>query len=81
MTTTESIIPDNFPMMDFLSWRTECAGLENDQVITSNYTGTKRTLTAIEWTYLLDDNIDHLASDLEDNDEPDTYLAKCSNIS
>ena len=61
MTTPEtSVIPKSFPMMDYLVWRASLTGLDAEQMITSTFRGKKETYTILEWTYLLDDDIDHL---------------------
>jgi hypothetical protein len=58
--TVKNIIPEGFPMMDYLKWRASLTGLDQDYLITSNVRGKKETHTVLAWTYLLDDDIDYL---------------------
>ena len=66
MTTSKaSIIPESFPIKDYLTWRASITGYDVDQVVTAQIRGKKETYTILEWTYLLDDDIDHLTYRIE----------------
>lgn len=66
MTTPKtSVIPENFPIKGYLTWRASITGYDVDQVVTSKIRGKKETYTILEWTYLLDDDIDNLTYRIE----------------
>ena len=52
-------------MMDYLQWRAGLTGLEPDQEITSDFRGKTETFTLLEWTYLLDDAVDLLVTEID----------------
>ena len=67
MTTSKaSVIPQSFPIEGYLTWRASITGYDVDQVVTSKIRGKKETYSILEWTYLLDDEVDHLVFEIED---------------
>lgn len=59
-TPKTSVIPESFPIKGYLMWRASCTGLDANRVITSKIRGKKETHSVLEWTYLLDDDVDNL---------------------
>lgn len=68
-TANNSVIPEGFPMMDYLVWRAGLTGLDSHQMVTSKIRGKEETHSILEWTFLLDDEIDYLV-DLESLHSP-----------